>query len=72
MSKPPKLSLAAIVASATPAKSSRRASPKAKAAARTAEGGADIVRLDPCPRTCPGTCPSTCLQTRPRAAPPPP
>lgn len=46
MSKPPKLSLAAIVASATPAKSSRRASPKAKAAARTAEGGADIVRLD--------------------------
>ncbi|AWN37320.1 ribbon-helix-helix domain-containing protein [Methylobacterium radiodurans] len=45
MSKPPKLSLAAIVASATPpAKTSPKTSPKA--AARTAEGGAEIVRLD--------------------------
>lgn len=57
MSKPPKLSLAAIVASATPAKSSRRASPKAKAAARTTEGGADIVRLD-LPQNLPQNLPS--------------
>ncbi|GJD77837.1 ribbon-helix-helix domain-containing protein [Methylobacterium gregans] len=55
MSKPPKLSLAAIVAAATPpAKSSAAKSPAAKAssksapkaAAMTAEGGAEIVRLD--------------------------
>lgn len=45
MSKPPKLSLAAIVASATPP---GKPAPKvsAKAAARTAECGAEIVRLD--------------------------
>jgi hypothetical protein len=59
MSKPPKLSLAAIVAAATPpAKASPRTGPRtaakaaprtaAKAAARTAEDaeGAEIVRLD--------------------------
>ncbi len=44
MSKPPKLSLAAIVAAATPPAKAARKAPR-KAAAKTADG-AEILRLD--------------------------